>query len=145
MQILRFIGLVGIPLHLACGIPGIRPEGRDQSLSATAPVSVGIVFDRAKQWYARNRYVLSAEVPDQRLRGYSTIGREGNVETRAVVEFSIKRSSAAETAYQIESHTEVGVPPTMRQAESNSTEAAQAVSSLQSWLSCPAARWPSCP
>jgi hypothetical protein len=144
-QIVIRIALPAIALLLACGIPGIRPEGRTQSLTATAPAAAAVVFGRAKEWYATNRYIFSAESPGQLLRGYKTIGLDGNGETRAVVEFTIRRSSSTETEFQIESHTDVGSPPLMRRADSNSTEASQAVSSLHSWLSCPAARWPSCP
>lgn len=136
--------LPAMALQAGCRTPGIRPEGGTQALTANAPAGTDVVFARAKQWYEVNRYLLSSDVRDKRLRGYRTIQKDGNVETRAVVEFRIKRSGSAETVYEIESRTEVGAPPAMRQAAANATEAAQAVRSLDSWLSCPAARWPGC-
>jgi hypothetical protein len=136
--------LSAVALQAGCRTRAIRPEGGTQALTANAPAGTDVVFARAKQWYEVNRYLLSADVRDKRLRGYRTILKDGNLETRAVVEFRIKRSGSAETVYEIESRTEVGAPPAMRQAATNATEAAQAVSSLDRWLSCPAARWPGC-
>ena len=132
--------------HVAgCGIPGIRPEGRTQTVTGTAPAGVDAVFERAKRWYAVNRYVLSADERNQLLRGYKTLRLDGNVETRAVVQFAIKRSGAVGTTYEIESYTEVGVPPVMRRADSNVAEAVRDAGTLDSWLSCASARWANCP
>jgi hypothetical protein len=137
--------LLALTLQAACGIPGIRPEGQTQTVTGTAPAGVDAVFERAKRWYGVNRYVLSDDVRNQLLRGYKTLRIDGSVETRAVVRFTIKRSGAAETRYEIESYTEVGVPPVMRRADSNVTEAVRDVSTLDSWLACGSARWPGCP
>lgn len=129
----------------ACGVPGIRPEGRTQALTGSAPAGADVVFERAKQWFPANRYVLADEMRDNMLRGYRIIGQQGAVETRAVIEFTIARINPSLTSYQIEGLTQVGTPPALRQADSNAPEAVQAVSSLQSWLSCSAAKWPGCP
>jgi hypothetical protein len=133
-----------VALQAACRSAAISPEGGTQTLTANAPAGTDVVFARAKQWFEVNRYVLSADVRDKRVRGYRTILKNGNVETRAVVEFRIKRRGSAETVYEIESHTELGAPRAMRRAATNETEAAQAVGSLDRWVSCPAARWPGC-
>ena len=131
-------------LH-ACGVPGIRPEGRTQAVTGSAPASADLVFQRAKLWFSANRYILTEEINNQMLRGYHTIRSEANLETRAVTEFTIARINPSLTSYHIESFTEIGTPPSMRQADTNAPETLRTMSSLDSWLSCAAAKWPGCP
>ena len=140
-----FSALAAALVVTACGIPGIRPQGRTQAVTGSAPAGADVVFQRAKQWFPANRYILTDETQNQSLRGYKTIRSDGGVQTRAVIEFTIARINPALTSYHIESLTEAGSPPAMRQADTNAPEAVQAVSSLQSWLSCAAAMWPGCP
>ncbi len=144
---LKLALLITVPLisSASCGIPGIRPEGRTQSVSASAPASSDLVYLRAKRWYGINGYSLSEDVADQRLRGYKTLRREGSVETRAVVSFTITGGSANATSYRVDSRTEIGTPPVMRTADSNATEATHDEMLLQDFLSCSAAHWPGCP
>ena len=137
--------IIGVMLLIACSIPGIRPEGRTQSVSATAPASRDLVYQRARGWFARNNYTVTSEVQGKSVNGFLVIRREQTVETRAVVRFEILRSSATETSYIVESRTERGTPPVFAIVAENAPEAEGAPESIASWLSCPYARWPACP
>ena len=130
---------------VACGIPGIRPEGRTATVSAQSPADRGAVYARANEWLVRNGYTVTRDVANAALRGHRTIATEGDVETRAVVDFAIVSSTADNTGYRVTSHTERGRPPAFQRVEQNAPEAGAAVSSLVAYLSCPTARWPRCP
>jgi hypothetical protein len=130
---------------VACTIPGIAPEGRTATVSAIAPAARSEVYARAKRWFERGRYVLVEDVAERQLRGYSVIAREGDVETRAVIDFTITGATGVATNYRVTGHTERGRPPTFARAAQNAPETGEAVSFLVSWLSCAQARWPRCP
>jgi hypothetical protein len=129
----------------SCSIPGIRPEGRTLTTSAIAPASRPEVYARVKDWFARHRYTIVHDAADSQLRGHSTIRTEGDVETRAVIDFAMTSSTSETTNYRVTGHSERGRPPAMTPTDQNAPETVSAVSSLVAWLSCPAARWPRCP
>jgi hypothetical protein len=129
----------------SCGIPGIRPEGRTATVSGSAPASRADVYLRAKDWFGSRRFTITYDAANAGLRGYSTIGTEGDIETRAVVDFAITGSTSEDTSYRVTGHTERGRPPTFTRSAQNAPETEGAVSSLVSWLSCPSARWVRCP
>ena len=137
-----WLGMVWVA---ACSIPGIRPEGRTSSISAHAPASRLDVYARAQQWYARNDYSVTRDAGSTEISGYRPIATDGNVETRAVVDFSITGSTAENTSYRVFSHTERGRAPLVQRVDQNAPEADAAVASLVAYLSCPTARWPRCP
>jgi hypothetical protein len=130
---------------MSCTIPGIRPEGRTATVSAHAPASSADVLARANQWFARNGFTVERGAVDSELRCYSTIGADGHVETRAVVEFLITSSTAEATSYRVTGYTVRGRPPAFARVAENAPEAGAAVSSLVAYLSCPSAAWPRCP
>jgi hypothetical protein len=130
---------------MACSIPGIRPEGRSATISASAPAASAEVYARARDWFGRNRFTWARDDGNAELRGYSLIRTDGDIETRAVVDFTITGSTIAGTSYRISGFTERGRPPAFTRSEQNASETESAVSSLASWLSCPSARWARCP
>lgn len=129
----------------ACSIPGIRPEGRTATVSASAPAGRADVYSRAREWFVRNGYTIDRDVANAALRGHRTIATEGDAETRVVIDFAIVSSTADNTSYRATSHTERGRPPTFQRVEQNAPEAGADISSLVAYLSCPTARWPRCP
>lgn len=129
----------------ACSIPGIRPEGRTMTVSASAPAARAEVYARAKEWFVRNGYGIARDVSGAELRGLRTIASDGDIQTRAVVDFEITTATAENTSYRATSHTQRGRPPVFGRVDQNAPEAGAAVTSLVGYLSCPTARWPRCP
>jgi hypothetical protein len=109
------------------------------------PATRDALYTRARAWFDQSEFVTTLELPALRLQGYSVIRRVGDLETRAVLDFSITRSSASATAYLVESRTEEGTPPAFTRLDTNAREAVNATHALTDWLSCAAARWPRCP
>ena len=141
----RVIAWVACVVSLGCGIPGIRPGGRALAVAGSVPATREALYTRARAWFDQSEFVTTLELPALRLQGYSVIRRVGDTETRAILEFSITRSSASETAYLVESRTEQGTLPTFTRLETNAREAVNAANALTDWLSCGSARWPRCP
>jgi hypothetical protein len=128
---------------VSCSFPGVRPEGERPALHGSAPAPSEAVYARAKGYYVRNGYTITLDRPNERLVGYSVIGRETASETRAILTFTILRSSATETQYHIESRTERDRPLTP--VDPTAPAPSGPGGSLDSWLSCGSARWPGCP
>jgi hypothetical protein len=141
----RVIAWVACAMSTNCGMPGIRPGGRAHAVAGSVPSTRDALFARARAWFDQSEFVTTHELPALRLQGYSIIRRVGDRETRAILEFSITRSSANETAYLVESRTEEGTPPTFTRLDTNAREAVSAANALIDWLSCASARWPRCP
>jgi hypothetical protein len=140
-----FIGVAlvgaGVVALGGCSFPGVRPEGRVQSISASAPAPRDTVFRRARGWFARNAYVIVRESGGTSIVAHRPISVDGAGATQAVIEFEIRNSSATETAYRVTSRTERGG----REVDRTDTQTIPGIDALISYLSCPAARWPSCP
>lgn len=132
-------------VSLSCGIPGIRPDGRALAVAGSVPATRDALYTRARAWFDQSEFVTTLDDQGLRLRGHSVIRGSGEQETRAILEFSITRSSASETAYLVESRTEEGTPPTFMRLDTNAREAVNAANALTDWLSCSSARWPRCP
>ena len=132
-------------LVTSCSIPGIRPEGQSQGVSSSAPESRGPVFQRAAAWFTQNGYNVTKQVQAISLSGFKVLSRDGDVETRSVVEFTIFKWSPTASYFTVQSHTEQGVPPNFSTTPFNYPEAQSAPGLLTAWLSCPAARWAACP
>lgn len=132
-------------LLASCAAPGIRPEGQSQAVSSSVPESRGLVYQRAAGWFARNGYTITKQVQAISLSGFMVISRDGDVETRSIVEFTIFKWSPIDTYFTVQSRTEQGVPPNLSAAPFNYPEAQSAPGQMLAWLSCPAARWTACP
>ena len=126
----------------SCSIPGFRPEGRIQSVSGSVPAPSADVLARARGWFDRNGYTIS-ETP-RSIGGVKVLQRDGDVVTRARVDFVIRDASEVETRYSTTQRVERGVPPDFEAIDYNGTQPI-ATTSLDSWLSCGSARWPRCP
>lgn len=141
MQSLRSLGV--LILVASCSLPGARPEGRIVTISGSAPATADAVMARVTQWLGRNAYTVQSET-DRGIVAYRDLGREGEVVTRALVEFAVRRATDTQTDYAHTHQVVRGVPPILR-AIDYSGSVPTASSSLDSWLSCGSARWPGCP
>jgi hypothetical protein len=124
----------------ACAFPGVRPEGRVKAISSYAPAPRDTVYRRARGWFERFGYVISQET-GTKIVGHRVLTVDGTGATHAVIEFEIRSSSATETAYTTTSRTERGG----REVDRTDTQTIPGIDALIAYLSCPAARWPSCP
>ncbi|MSR36253.1 MAG: hypothetical protein EXR95_06345 [Gemmatimonadetes bacterium] len=138
MRVVRAAG-IGFGLMLAtCSISGIDSEGRELSISSDAPASAEAVFQKAEAWIGRGTYqVLERRSPDlvrarRALSGQDFKGR---------LDIEITAVTATTSKYEIRVWTEfLGV-----KARANDAEMAADAESLRAALSCPAAKWPTCP
>lgn len=140
----RMLGAV-CAVALSCSFPGVRPEGRVQTVHASAPADAASVFDRARLWFERNGFTIQSESEDRSIEGWKLIQREGAVETRALVEFAIRRATATNTDYSTTYRTVRGVPPRFEEIDHPGVGPPTASAPLESWLSCASAQWPACP
>ena len=113
------------------------------TISGSAPATADAVMARVKQWLGRNTYTVQSET-DFGIIAQRDLEREGEVVTRALVEFAVRRATDAQTDYAHTHQVVRGVPPILR-AIDYSGSVSTASSSLDSWLSCGSARWPGCP
>jgi hypothetical protein len=128
----------------SCSFPGIRPEGRIVSVTGSAPAAPDAVFSRARTWYERNGYSIQSEAAQRSISGAKALEQDGAVVTRARVDFVIRVGTATETRYATTSRVERGVPPNFEAIDYAGSQHT-ATTSLDGWLSCGSARWPSCP
>jgi hypothetical protein len=128
---------VGFALILAaCSLTD--PEGDDLTVSGEAPAAADAVFQKAEAWLGRGTYqVLERSSPTlirarRALPGQDRTGR---------LDFTTSAGAAGTTKYQIVVWTEVlGI-----QSRQNDAETQADAASLSAALTCPAAKWPSCP
>ena len=137
-RFLRRAAAVGFGLiFAACSLTD--PEGDDQTISGEAPAAAVDVFQKADAWLQRGTYqVTERRSPDLLSARRALPGSQDRI---GRIDFTTTPGTGTTTKYEIHSWTEVlGV-----QTRENDVEVIADAQSLAAALTCPLAKWSTCP
>jgi hypothetical protein len=128
---------IGLVLILAaCRLTD--PEGEDQTISGEAPATAEAVFQKAETWLQGRGYQTLERTSPTRIRARRALPGQDRT---GRLDLTTAAGTASTTKYEIVTWSEVlGV-----QSRLNDAEMVADAQSLAAALTCPAARWPSCP
>ena len=133
---------IGFGLILAaCSVSGLDPESEDSTISGEAPATATqeAVFQKAEAWLARSVYQVTDRKGPASLSARRTL--LGSQDRIGRLEFTTSAPTPTGVKYEIHTWTELlGI-----QARENDAEMVADAQSLAAALSCPAAKWSTCP